>query len=229
MKKLLMLFLALCCLMAGCGKAEPSAESTVPQTETTAAPETTVSETQAPTEPPVTVSPLPQGIDLNNLEDCTLPVSLAEGDAYVDDEGAMQMKVTVYTHDVYDAVEIAALSQGDTLVFCGQEVKIEELQQLDDGSLVINGSVTLRSYMGGTCYAVQENDHPVYYALGEAVIRVSPDFEFTDSAIPGEEKIFYPGDFLVDGTGIDYNFTPYNTTIRIENGKVIEMHRIYIP
>ena len=36
-------------------------------------------------------------------------------------------------------------------------------------------------------------------------------------------------DFLVEGAGINYDFTPYNTTIRTENGKVIEMHRIYIP
>ena len=224
MKKLIFVLLALCLVLAGCSGETPApTEATPPVTEAT------VPETEAPTEAPVTVSPMPQGIDLNQLEDCTLAVSLAEGDIYEDDSGVLQMKATVYTYDMYDVVNITGLSQGDTLVFCGREVIIDDLRKLEDGSILINDSITLCSYEGGTFYAVQENDHPVYYALGEATIRVSPDFIYTDSSDPSEEKTLYPGDFLVPGMEIDYDFTPYNTTIRIEAGKVIEMHRIYIP
>ena len=27
----------------------------------------------------------------------------------------------------------------------------------------------------------------------------------------------------------DYYFTPYNTTIRVENGQIMEMYRVYTP
>ena len=224
MKKLIFVLLALCLVLAGCSGETPAVtEATQPVTDAA------VPETEAPTEAPVTVSPMPQGIDLNQLEDCTLAVSLEEGDVYEDDSGVLQMKATVYTYDLYDMVDIAALSHGDILVFRCEEVKIDDLQHLDDGSLHINGSLTLRTDGDGCYYGVLENDHPAYYALGEATIRVSPDFIYTDSSDPSEEKTIYPGDFLVPGMEIDYDFTPYNTTIRIENGKVIEMHRIYIP
>ena len=230
MKKLIMLFLALCCLMAGCSKTEPAQTSaSVPET-TSQSTETTVPATEPPsTSVPVIVSPLPQVIDLNALDNCTLAVSLKEGDAYVDDEGAMQMKVTVYTYDLYDLADIAALAPGDILVLQGEQVTVSSLEKSDSGAVIVNGTLELRAWEDGVYHVTEANDHPAYYALGEAVIRVSPDFLFTDSSVPGEEKTFYPGDFLVEGTGINYDFTPYNTTIRIENGKIIEMHRIYIP
>ena len=225
MKKLFFALLALCLILAGCSKTEPApTETNAPVTETTAAPEPTTEPES--TAAPITVFPLPQILDMDNG---TLPVSLLEGDAYVDDEGAMQMRVMVYTCDLYDMADIAALSPGDILSIWGEELKIDTLLRPDDGSVVINDSVELRTNEDGIYYPVMENDHPAYYPLKQATFPVSPDFEFTDSAIPGEEKTFYPGDFLVEGTGIDYDFTPYNTTIRLENGKVIAMNRVYIP
>ena len=227
MKKLFFALLALCLILAGCSKTEPApTETAAPVTETTAA--ETASEPESTAEP-VIVSPLPQTINLDAPEDGILAVSLAQGDAYVDDEGAMQMKVTVYTYDLYDLADIGALAPGDILVLQGEQVTVNSLDKPDSGGVIVNGALELRTREDGVYYVTEANDHPDYYALGEAVIRVSPDFLFTDSSVPGEEKTFYPGDFLVEGTGIDYDFTPYNTTIRIENGKVIEMHRIYIP
>ena len=35
------------------------------------------------------VEPLPQGIDINNPDNCTVAVSFEEGDAYVDDTGVI--------------------------------------------------------------------------------------------------------------------------------------------
>ena len=65
--------------------------------------------------------------------------------------------------------------------------------------------------------------------IGEATIRVSVDFQGYDQADPElGEDIFYPGSFLV-GEVTNYDFTPLNTTIRVEDGQVIELHRAYIP
>ena len=117
MKKLFFALLALCLILAGCSKTEPApTETAAPVTETTAA--ETASEPESTAEP-VIVSPLPQTINLDAPEDGILAVSLAQGDAYVDDEGAMQMKVTVYTYDLYDLADIEALAPGDILVLQG--------------------------------------------------------------------------------------------------------------
>ena len=64
---------------------------------------------------------------------------------------------------------------------------------------------------------------------GEATIRVSADFRGSDrSDLDKGEVIIYPGDFLI-GDVANYNFTPYNTTIRVENDQIVEMNRVYVP
>ena len=73
------------------------------------------------------------------------------------------------------------------------------------------------------------NDTKNWYPVGEATIRVSADFKGIDRAdLELGEVIIYPGDFLI-GAVTNYDFTPYNTTIRIENGQIIEMNRRLIP
>ena len=56
-----------------------------------------------------TISPLPVTIDMNQLDNCTVAVSFEEGDAYVDDNGAMQLDVTVYACDLFDMVDMISL------------------------------------------------------------------------------------------------------------------------
>lgn len=43
------------------------------------------------------------------------------------------------------------------------------------------------------------------------------------------EKIFYPGDFLIERGRIRYDFHANNTTVVIEKGQMIKMKRIYRP
>ena len=76
----------------------------------------------------VTVSPLPTSIDLDHLDDCTVAVSFNEGDAFVDDTGTMQLRVKVYTYDLYDMVDISALKVGDQITICQQEVEVTSLE-----------------------------------------------------------------------------------------------------
>lgn len=233
MKKRQLLIAICCCLLTACapsGTAEPTTQ-TVPETT-----QALVTETTAATEPtaaPALVSPMSVTIDVNHLDNCTVAVSLKEGDAYVDDEGAMQMKVTVYTYDQYDMVDIAQLKAGDTIRIDSREVTVTSVERSEHGDVLVNGGLenggyTLRTDNDGTFYACRENDAKSWYALGETTIRVSPDFLFTDKS-QQTPVTYYPGDFLVEGTGIDYNFTPYNTTITIENGRIIAMNRVFVP
>lgn len=196
--------------------------------------EETNTSTEIQTEAYNTVLPLPSTLDINNIDNCTIAVSLEQGDAYVDDTGAMQMDVTVYTYDIYDMVDIASLKEGDVIVIRGEEVKITSLEQTERG-LLINGGLDengydLRTDENTVWYESGYSDIKSYYELGKVTLRVSADMNFYDSSdLDKGEVLYYPGDFLVDNAGIVYHFTPNNTSIVVEDGKIIAMYRNYAP
>ncbi|MBQ2449236.1 MAG: hypothetical protein II270_04275 [Peptococcaceae bacterium] len=207
MKKIMMIMMMICLLLTGCGNVQE--------------------ETGA------TVSPLPD-TTMENLTDAILSVSLEEGGAYVDDTGKMQMDVKVYTYDKYDMVDISELKEGDTIVTHSGEVEVTSIERTEGGLICINGGqeeggFDLFTDESGIYYEIGFDDAKNWYEIGEATIRVSADFVGYDNADPEQgEIIIYPGDFLVDAV-TDYNFTPYNTTIRVEGGEIVEMNRRYTP
>ena len=134
-----------------------------------------------------TVSPLPSGIDLQHLNDCTVAVSFDKGDAFVDGKGAMQLKVKVYAYDAFDTVDINKLQVGDQITICQQNVKVTSLERGKNAAVLINGGAdnggyTLVSGEASGFYAVGPSDTKLYYALGEATIPVSSDLVFEDSS-----------------------------------------------
>ena len=181
------------------------------------------------------VMPLPVTVDLDHLNDCTVAISLDKGDVYTDKNGAVQMDATVYVYDLYDMVDISLLEEGDTIVIRNQEVPVTNLERNELGLVIINGGEENGGYdfytdNSGVYFEMGFNDAKAYYPLGEATIRVSADFEFYDSSdLEAGEKMFYPGDFLIDDAGIRYDFNANNTTIVIEEGQIIQMNRIYTP
>lgn len=181
------------------------------------------------------IIPLPSTINVNDLKDCTVAVSLNKGDAYVDDSGIMQMKVTVYDYDLYDMIDISKLAVGDIIVIGGKDVVVSKIERNSIGSVIINDGIDMGGYElatdeSGVFYEIGYNDAKSYYSVDEATIRVSVDFKYYDkSDLDGEEKTYYPGDFLIEEAGIDYNFTPHNTSIVINDGQIIEMNRVYVP
>ena len=181
------------------------------------------------------VEPLPQGIDINNPDNCTVAVSFEEGDAYVDDTGVMRLDVEIYTYDLYDMVDMASLKEGDTIRIRQKEVVVTSIEHNDFGTLMINGGIENGGYDfftndSGVYFECGLSDMKSYYEIGEVTLRVSPDFEFYDSSdLDKGEVLYYPGDFLTSDAGIVYHFVPYNTSIVIEDGMVIRMERVYTP
>ncbi len=181
------------------------------------------------------VSPLPETLDINNLTDCTVSVSLEKGNAYVDDTGKMQMKVTVYSYALYDMVDIENLNVGDTILRRGEEVKITEVNRLETGLIHINGGeekggFSLNHNENTVFYESGMNDIKAFYPLGEVILPVSQDFVYADeSDLDAEAKVYYAGDFLTEDAGIVYHFTPNNTSITIVNGEITKMVRRYMP
>ena len=224
MKKLLVL-LMICCMCTACGTKEETKVDVPEQAEEI------VKEAAEEIVEPTVISPLPSTIDMTALDNCTLAVSFEEGDAYVDDTGKMQLKVTVYDYELFDMVDIANLKEGDTIVIQGNEVVVETMETLESGLLFINGGMEEGGYdlwhdESGVYFEHGFNDAKAYQPIGEATIRVSVDFEGTNES---GEVIYYPGSFLTDYHGVVYDFTPYNTTIVVEDGQVLHMTHIFTP
>lgn len=179
------------------------------------------------------IEPLPD-TTMDNLTDAILSVSLEEGAAYVDDAGIMQMDLKIYTYDKYDMVDIANLKVGDIIVRNSEEVEVTSKEQNEAGTIFINGGLDMGGFDlvtddCGIFFEMGYSDAKSWYEVGEATIRVSADFLGSDrSDLDKGEVLIYPGDFLV-GAVENYNFTPYNTTIRVEEGQIVELNKVYVP
>lgn len=180
-----------------------------------------------------TVRPLPDNT-MENLQDAILAVSFGEGDVYVDDTGKLQMKAKIYTYDKYDMVDISMLQVGDTIVTHSGEVQVTALERSATGILYVNGGLEnggfdLVTDDSGVYFETGYSDIKSWYQVGEATLRVSVDFKGSDiSDLENGEIIIYPGSFLVEGA-VKYDFTPNNTTIRLAEGQVVELNRVYNP
>jgi hypothetical protein len=236
MKKWVLIMAAVCLMLAGCSKVEENVAADTTQTEkpnVETEVEQNASSNAEQEEPAAVVHPLPD-TTMENLNDAILSISLEEGGAYVDDTGKMQMDVKIYTYDRYDMVDISNLKVGDTLVTHAGEIEITAMERSESGIIRINGGLEeggldLVTDDSGIFFETGFNDAKNWYEVGEATIRVSADFLGHDNSDPEQgEVLIYPGDFLV-GAVEDYNFTPYNTTIRVEGGQVVEMNRMYTP
>lgn len=223
MKKILLTAVMLLCIVAtlcACGKTAPPAAS---------------SETAVEVPEAVVIRPLENPMDLEMLSDCTLAVSIKEGDVYKDEEGNLQMKATVYTYDVYDMVDIAALKEGDTVERLGEEVTVSTVERRDDGAVIINGGIEnggfeLICHDTTVFYETRENDAKAYYALGEVVLPVADTFVFTDARDLDKDPMHYTAsEMLAEDANIEYHFVPSNAQIILEGGVVTALQRVYIP
>ena len=181
------------------------------------------------------ISPLPETIDINALDNCTVAISLEKGGAYVNDSGKMVMDVTVYSYELYDIVDIASLKENDVILRKNEEVKVTEIERLETGLVRINGGeenggFDLVSNDSTVYYESGMNRIKAYYELGSVTLPVSDEFEYVDeSDLDAGAKKYFAGDFLKDDAGIEYNFSPNNTSIVIENGTIIKMNKTYMP
>ena len=230
MKKISVLLMAVCLLFTGCAKSQDSAsvESTASYE---AADDNTADVVQSAASK--TIYPIPD-TTMDNLNDAILSVSLEEGDAYVDENGIMLMDLKIYTYDKYDMVDIASLNIGDTILTRSGKVKLTSREQSDTGIIHINGGLEeggfdLVTNDSGIFYEAGFNDVKSWYEIGEITLPVSADFVFIDKSDLNQGEVMFNQDsFLSNGT-VNYDFSPHNTTIRVEDAKIVEMNRVYTP
>ena len=94
------------------------------------------------------VSPLPTTIDLNNIRDCTLAVSIENGDIYASEADAAKytMKVKIYDYELFDLVDISLLEVGSIIVINKELVEVVSLERNELGTVIINGGLDAGGY-----------------------------------------------------------------------------------
>lgn len=182
----------------------------------------------------MSVTPLPAGIEVDNLQDCTVAASFTS-----DDFRWMggNLRMAVFAENLYDAVEISQLQVGDTLFYEAEPMVVNKIEETD-GGISINGGLEeggcwLVSNGGGTYVAKGWDDHSIYSELGKAEVALDENFIIIDcglepsdpvDTIRSEQKLYLENleDFRRD-------FNPLNTRVTIENGLVTEINRHWIP
>lgn len=224
------------CLLAGC-TVIPAPTTSIPKQE---APEVSVPVEQPtvdiPSEAqPMTVRPLPVTVDVENLTDCTLAVSLKPSDFVTAEDGTVSLTATVYVHDLYDMVDMSMLQEGDEIEILGETVTVDSLERTENGVVLINGGLDV----GGHEFVTEDNtvyfergysDVRSYYSIGEVTLPVSSVFLFTDMADLDNEPVVYGlTELLAKADTIMDHFVPHNTKLIVEAGVVTHMQRVYMP
>ncbi len=180
------------------------------------------------------IAPLPAGITIENLQDCTVPAAFTPDDFHW---MGGNLSMTVYNKDLYDAVEISQIQVGDTLIYSGEPMVINTFEE-NNGDININGDLdeggcSLAPNEGGTYVARNWDDHATYTELGKAEVALEENFviidcgEFPDDSndtIRSDQKLYIEN--LKSGRD---NFFQLNTLVTIENGMITEIRRRWIP
>ena len=184
-----------------------------------------------------TLMPDEVALDVGNLPDGTYPVSFDRGDLLAGASGTYMNAVHVFTQDHYDPVAVSALKVGDTIVVEGEEVPVLTLGTDEYGDIVVNEDQDARAFYLTTRedtngYFIQGlDDMTTYTDHGATTLVIDPAATFTDAWDIESEPVTVAYDGIVEAmqTSINDYFVPYNTTVRIEAGRVVEIQRVYVP
>lgn len=183
------------------------------------------------------VSPLPTTIDLNNIRDCTLAISIENGDIYASEADAAKytMKVKLYDYELFDLVDISLLEVGSIIAINKEPVEVVSLERDELGTVIINGGLEAGGYElvtneYGVFYSIGYSDVKTYYELGEIELEISPEFIYIDASdLDVGEKLYTLAELIAAEARIEYKGTPHNTSIVVENGIVTSMKKVYTP
>ena len=175
---------------------------------------------------PKTVLPMIPETDLAHLADGIYPVSFDRGDVFSGTSGIFMNAVHIYAEEIYDIVDMHTLNPGDTIM-------VEEA----DGFITVNGADEMNALLfvpveDSNVYRIyQDDDLATYTELGVTTLSVSAEAVFTDSWDIESEPVTYSSADMVAAMQSSENdyFVEFNTTVRIENGQVVEVTRVYVP
>ena len=182
------------------------------------------------------ISPMPAAVNVDKLQDCVVPAAFISTEDFNWMGGLLTM--TVYNEDLYDAVEVSQLQVGDTIVYDGQPVVIEKLEETANGLEINGGQVDeggciLAPYEGGTYIGRDMDDYATYTELGKAQLPLAENFVVVDcgenpddpsDTIRTDQKLYLES--LKNGRE---QFSCLNTIVTIEKGAITSITRRWTP
>ena len=181
------------------------------------------------------VAPCQAGFDVDNLNDCTVPARFSANDF---NWMGGNLTMTVFSEDIYDAVEVTQLMAGDTLLYDGERIVVDSIAEESGSIITINGGLEqggawLQAYEGGTYRGIQFDDHSMYTEQGKVQVALAQDFVLVDcgdnptdpdDTIRSNQKLY-----LENVKEYKKDFNELNTRVQIEGGQITMIHRRWIP
>ena len=219
-------FLLLCVFLAGCANAESHTEQPTESVPVETKAEETVHGTM--------IYPLTD-MTMASLENSFVNISFSQDDFCQDESGNMLLRMQVYSYDKYDMVDISGLKPGDIILLSGEQIPVTSVESNDYGTVLVNGGLDeggldLATDDCGVYYIQGYSDMKSWYLVGEVTLPLSDGFVFTDTADLDFGVVTYERETLLNEfPAPEYGYQPQNTSVRIENGMVVAMDRIYTP
>lgn len=183
---------------------------------------------------PQKISPLPCTFQLDHLTDATVAAAFTSTDFSWNDR---KLTMNVYSEDLYDSVAVSRLKSGDTIVYEGQPIVVQNIVA-KDSFVTINGGIeeggaNLTGCAGGKYRGSQLDDHSVYTERGKVTLPLANDFVLLDcGANPTDSydtiKVNQES-YLQKAPEYKRSFGPLDTRVQVKSGKVVSVIRRWIP
>lgn len=179
------------------------------------------------------VKPIPVQIDLDNLPDGEYP---AEFDP--EDLTNGEIALTLYAVDHYSDADVKGLAVGDSILIDDETLKIESVATDEYGDVQINGGLVEDGYDltkndGDDYWTVAGlDDYPTWTELGDVTLPLDDALSLVDGWNGDDKPVTADGVEAVVKTiqsSEDVYFDEYNTTVTVQSGKVVKIHRVYNP
>lgn len=179
------------------------------------------------------VEPVPSMYDSNDLTNSEFAASFTVGDVEKQ-ENQINIHMTAYDYEQFNASEIENLKAGDILVIDGQEMKVESAEPLSDSWIQVNGGLEqdgcdLCKGENGLYYEIQLESMS-YHPMTELTLPLAEKFSFMDSSDPEKQEQEYTAEQFFDLLKDDiYGFYPNNTSVTVINGEISRITRYFMP
>lgn len=152
----------------------------------------------------------------------------------------------IFSYDLYKKEDVEKLAVGDQITLHEEgaawnqfvTVAVKSIEKNDQYHLVtINGGMEEQYGLDllledDTYRTMTFDDYPVYYEMGEKTLPLAKDVVLKDSsADPQAEAVETTGASAVAAAinADPDNWTVYNTTLVVQEGKIVEVRRIWVP
>ncbi|MDD6036551.1 MAG: hypothetical protein PUC30_10235 [Lachnospiraceae bacterium] len=170
------------------------------------------------------------------IPDGIYPVSFTADDL-IERDGKYELWVIFFNYDYYDVSDVYALTNGSVIRVRGEETVVENLEWWEsEGRVDINGGyeqngISLLAEDNGYFYRTYvENDFPDYYSIGVTSIPVAREFTMEDRSdmLMSTEEQFNSTlpECIIEKKD---DWTPFNTTIELRSGEIVQIIREWIP